>query len=233
MKNKPSNRGGHGKTNSTKHGQEVLIDLGSVKLRGTLTGPDPSRGVVVFVQGSGSGRLNPRNILVAHTLQKFCFATLLFDLLTEQEVDDPHRDVDTSRMAERLDSVKEWVLRELGPDTIPVGYFGFGTGAAVALLAAAIFPEGVKAVVSRGGRPDLVAPHLSQVTVPTLLIVGGRDDLVLKLNRNAYTRLLCPKDFLIVPGASHHFEEPGAWEDVAQWSAQWFSKHLVRDLELV
>lgn len=214
-------------THGLSHDRPVLIEIEHIQLEGILGWPDNPRGIVLFVHGSGSSRLSPRNRFVARTLQRLGFATLLFDLLTEQEAADRNNVFGIPLLAERLDGANEWLLEHLNMDALPIGYFGASTGAAAALQAAAIFPEQVQAVVSRGGRPDLAKPHLSQVGAPTLLLVGGKDDLVLKLNQEAYARLTCPKDLVVVPGASHLFEEPGALEEVTEWAGKWFLRYLV------
>ena len=207
----------------------VLIKIDHIQLEGILGWPDVPRGIVLFANGSGNSRSSPCNAYLAHMLQKLGFATLLFDLLTEEETQRRNNVFEIPLLAERLEGAREWLEQENKTASLPHGYFGVGTGGAAALQAAAIFPKHVKAVVSRGGRPDLAKPHLSQVAAPTLLIVGGKDDVVLKLNREAYVRLTCHKDLLVVPGASQNFEEPGAMEEVAQWAGRWFSHYLVPD----
>jgi dienelactone hydrolase len=202
--------------------------------KGTLTGdlsvPADARGMVLFAHGSGSSRLSPRNRQVAAALQQRGLATLLIDLLTADEAradeeDGRHR-FDIALLAERLEAATRWLDDEASTATLPLGYFGASTGAAAALVAAARQPERVDAVVSRGGRPDLAGDALADVTAPTLLIVGGRDDVVLGLNRKALGRLRGPADLEVVPGATHLFEEPGALDQVAELAAKWFVEHL-------
>ena len=189
---------------------------------GDLTVPADAVGVVVFAHGSGSSRHSPRNIAVARTLQDYRFATVLFDLLAPGE-DDRRFDIDL--LSERLLQVVDQIGGEEPTADLPVGLFGASTGAAAALRTAAARP-GVRAVVSRGGRPDLAGDALSQVTSPTLLIVGGKDPEVQRLNEEASQRLTGPNEVRIVPGATHLFEEPGALESVAEMAATWFTTHL-------
>ncbi|MTD58732.1 alpha/beta hydrolase [Amycolatopsis sp. RM579] len=180
--------------------------------------PADATGIVVFAHGSGSSRRSPRNIAVAKTLQDHRLGTLLFDLLTERE-DDRRFDIDllTCRLLRVLGD-RDW--------GVPIGLFGASTGAAAALAAAATWPELVQAVVSRGGRPDLAGEYLPRVSAPTLLIVGGKDAEVQRVNEEAAARLGGSSEVRIVPGASHLFEEPGALEAVAELAAAWFSRHV-------
>jgi putative phosphoribosyl transferase len=208
---------------------EVEISSGSRLLRGNLSVPHQARGVVTFAHGSGSGRFSPRNQFVAEALQEGGLATLLLDLLEEDEAEDRHKIFDIELLAERLQSAADWLAHEPRARTLSLGYFGASTGAGAALVAAARFPEHVGAVVSRGGRPDLAASFLPRVQAPTLLIVGGRDDGVIQLNEQALARLQCPKEMVIVPGATHLFPEPGALEEVARLASAWFVRHLSRD----
>ena len=205
---------------------ELLLDIGGVELSGDLTLPYQSRGLVIFAHGSGSSRLSPRNREVAATLNEAGLATLLFDLLTDQEGRRRELVFDIPRLARRLECVTRWAIVE--PDTrgLPVGYFGASTGAAAALRAAAAAGDVVQAVVSRGGRPDLAADRLPYVTAPTLLLVGGRDPEVLELNRRAAAMLRCPHRVIVVEGAGHLFAEPGTLETVAQLAVEWFDEHL-------
>lgn len=215
-------------TTSTRHLEEraVRIPAGGVELAGTLTLPPGARGVVIFVHGSGSSRLSPRNIAVARALQAERLGTLLFDLLTEAEAGDRANVFDIELLADRLADVTRWFREEPEAGGLPVGYFGASTGGAAALVAAARAPEGVRAVVSRGGRPDLAGEYLTAVQAPTLLIVGGRDEVVLELNRDALAHLRCPKRLVVIPGATHLFEEPGTLEAVAREAAGWFTACL-------
>ena len=208
----------------------VKVEAGPVGLDGFLDIPSGAEGLVVFVHGSGSSRMSPRNQFVAHALRRGGLATLLFDLLTDEEEDEDQYtrrlrfDIDllTGRLAEATD----WVVQYPITRTLKVGYFGASTGAAAALQAAAERPHQVHAVVSRGGRPDLAMPILAQVKAPTLLIVGGRDEQVLALNRQALARLRCEKKLEVVPDATHLFEEPGALEAVAHLARQWLQEYL-------
>ena len=209
----------------TRRDDEIAIDAGGVRLAGHLTVPGGATGVVVFAHGSGSSRHSPRNRLVAHELNASGLATLLFDLLTPAEAVDRANTFDIELLARRLRTVTHWVHREPDLAGLGVGYFGASTGAAAALCAAADEPS-VRAVVSRGGRPDLAAPRLAEVHAPTLLIVGSRDAQVLDLNRRAADELSCPHTIEIVPGATHLFEEPGTLEAAARLARDWFVYHL-------
>jgi putative phosphoribosyl transferase len=207
----------------------VVIPVEAGDLAGTLEVPHGASGIVIFAHGSGSSRLSPRNRFVARTLRGAGFATLLMDLLTpdeeaEDEVTGGLR-FDVGLLAERLAEVTAWVRRASRIGALPVGFFGASTGAAAALIAAATDP-GIRAVVSRGGRPDLAGPALARMRAPTLLIVGGDDDDVLVLNRQALARLRCEARLAVVPDATHLFEEPGALEVVARLACAWFARHL-------
>jgi len=206
---------------------EVEIPADGVALQGHLHLPDEPRGVVVFAHGSGSSRHSPRNRFVASALYRGGLGTLLLDLLTPVEEQDRARVFDIELLAQRLVAATRW-LRER-PDTslARVGYFGASTGAAAALTAAAELGEGVAAVVSRGGRPDLAWECLHEVTAPTLLIVGSHDPAVLDLNRRAQARLSCPNRLTVVPGATHLFEEPGTLAEVSILAKDWFVEHLL------
>jgi len=206
--------------------QPVEIPAGARKLAGMLDVPAAAVGVVAFAHGSGSGRYSPRNQYVAQALQASGLATLLLDLLGEEEADDRSKVFDIELLAERLDYAGNWLRTEAETALLPLGYFGASTGAAAALVAAARQSELVRAVVSRGGRPDLAGPFLHLVRAPTLLIVGGCDYGVIELNQHALQRLQCAKKLVIVPGATHLFPEPGALEQVAALAAQWFLCHL-------
>ena len=189
--------------------REVEIPSGRRRLCGILSLPDSAKGVVAFAHGSGSGRFSPRNQFVARVLQEAGLATLLLDLLEEEEADDRDKVFDIPLLAERLQSAATWLSQQPGISALHLGYFGASTGAGAALVAAARDPKAVKAVVSRGGRPDLAGDDLPAVQAPTLLIVGGNDDVVIELNEQALRLLQCPKQLVIVPGATHLFEEPG------------------------
>jgi putative phosphoribosyl transferase len=203
----------------------VTIPAGGVELPGELATPAGALGAVLFAHGSGSSRLSPRNRLVAGALHDAGLATLLFDLLTEPESADRRNVFDVPLLASRLEAARRW-LGEQPEGSLPVGFFGASTGAAAALWAAADLGADVKAVVSRGGRPDLAAPRLHLVQAPTLLIVGELDDVVLELNRQAERELACERELAVVPGATHLFEEPGALERVAAHATRWFQRHL-------
>jgi len=201
--------------------------IGTKRLPGTIEMPtDAARGVVIFAHGSGSSRLSPRNRQVAARLHERHLATLLFDLLTEGEARDRRKVFDIPLLAQRLGEAIAWYGTQPALATLPCGLFGASTGAAAALLAAAERPGAVRAVVSRGGRPDLAGAALPQVQAPTLLIVGGADTEVLQLNRAALARLGCTKRLDVVPLATHLFEEPGALEEVAERAADWFATYL-------
>jgi pimeloyl-ACP methyl ester carboxylesterase len=199
-------------------------------LGGDLSVPPAAVGVVVFAHGSGSGRFSPRNRAVAETLVEAGLATLLMDLLTSEEEAEDLRTArlrfDIDLLGERVVGTIDWLAREPDLGVLPVGCFGASTGAAAALMAAAERPQRVKAVVSRGGRPDLAGDALPRVTSPTLLIVGGRDTEVIRLNRLAQARLAGESQLVIVPDAGHLFEEPGTLEQVAALARAWFLRHL-------
>ncbi len=206
--------------------REVVIPSGERRLPGLLRVPEGASGVVVFAHGSGSGRFSPRNQFVAEVLQHEGLATLLLDLLEEAEAEDRGNVFDISLLASRLESTADWLSHNAETQSLGLGYFGASTGAGSALVAAAHAPGRVKAVVSRGGRPDLAWPDLPAVKAPTLLIVGGRDDVVVELNEKAFARLRCQKELVVIPGATHLFPEPGALEEVARLAASWFVRHL-------
>jgi putative phosphoribosyl transferase len=229
-----------------KHKEEpVHVPVGPVELSGDLSRPSGDKqGMVVFAHGSGSSRHSPRNRLVAGVLQKAGFGTLLFDLLTEEEekIDEltGHLRFDILLLADRLIGVTDWLLKSgdisKGNDNFSIGYFGASTGAAAAIVAAARKGNIVKAIVSRGGRPDLAGSYLEQVTAPTLLIVGGYDEAVIIFNKEAFDRLNLIKDddkkkLVIIPDASHLFEEPGKLEEVAQLALEWFERFLDHRIE--
>ena len=201
----------------------VKIPAGAVELSGDLVLPPAAAGVVLFAHGSGSSRFSPRNTYVAKVLQQQGIGTLLFDLLTRAEDQDYALRFDIDLLTQRLLAATLWLQRNAATKTLKTGYFGASTGAAAALQAAAKMQDAVAAVVSRGGRPDLAGEvSLNQVTAPTLLIVGGADYGVIELNQQAYALMTCVKKLVLVPGATHLFEEPGALEQVAQFAADWF-----------
>lgn len=206
--------------------KEVIIDEKGIQLPGLYKVPEKTSGLVIFAHGSGSSRLSPRNQLVADSLNRNGISTLLFDLLTEDESLDRRNVFDIELLAERLNIATAWARKQAAFIRLPIGYFGASTGAAAALVAAADLGPQISAVVSRGGRPDLAIPWLAKVTAPTLLLVGGLDYGVIELNREAASHLHhC--ELIIVPGATHLFEEPGTLERVCKHAADWFTKHLV------
>lgn len=207
----------------------VAIPAGTVELPGDLTLPAGATGGVVFAHGSGSSRLSRRNRLVAERLAAAGLATLLFDLLTDTEAADRANVFDIPLLASRLIAADRHLRSRPETAGLRLGYFGASTGAAAALWAAAELGDAVGAVVSRGGRPDLAWARLPFVCAPTLLVVGERDDVVLELNREAATQLRCEHRLVVVPGASHLFEEPGALEEVADQAARFFVPHLVEE----
>ena len=208
----------------------VRVQAGTAELQGDLRIPPGARGIVVFAHGSGSGRHSPRNRFVADVLVNGGLGTLLIDLLTrdEETIDLQTAELrfDIRLLAERLGSVTDWLSGEPSAATLSVGYFGASTGAAAALIAASDRPKRVRAIVSRGGRPDLAGAVLARVHQPTLLIVGGEDDVVIELNRQALRELGGIKRIVTVPGATHLFEEPGALEQVAALASEWFLRYL-------
>jgi putative phosphoribosyl transferase len=212
--------------------REVSIDVEGVTLEGTLVIPKDAKGVVLFAHGSGSSRHSPRNRYVAQILQSQRIGTLLFDLLTRQEesIDQSSGELrfDIPFLAKRLAGATRWVTNDADTGDLKVGYFGASTGAGAALMAAAELPRVVSAIVSRGGRPDLAGSALAIVRAPTLLIVGGNDEPVITMNRAALAQLQCPeKSLVIIPGATHLFEEPGTLEETARVAAEWFSRHFM------
>ena len=209
----------------------VAINAGTVILEGNLASPAKAKGIVAFAHGSGSSRHSPRNRYVADTLHQAGFATLLFDLLTSEEEEAErwtrHLRFNIDLLTERLIGATDWLMEYPDTAALKIGYFGASTGSAAALVAAAERPQVVRAVVSRGGRPDLAKSALPSVTAPTLLIVGGNDGPVIEMNREAMPYLNVEKQLKIVPGATHLFEERGALEQVAQHASQWFQRYLV------
>jgi len=206
--------------------QTVGIPMDAAIHQGALAVPSAAKGLVLFAHGSGSGRLSPRNNYVAGVLREHGVATLLFDLLTEEEDRVYENRFDIDLLTRRLLLATQWTGQQAATRHLAMGYFGASTGAAAALKAAAVLGTEIGAVVSRGGRPDLALDDLSRVLVPTLLIVGGNDDLVIDLNRAAYRELRGEKELKIIPGATHLFEEPGTLEQVATAAARWFERHL-------
>lgn len=210
-----------------EHGEQpVEVPSGEVILPAVLGTSQEARGVVLFAHGSGSGRLSPRNTAVARTLQDSGLATLLADLLTGEEALNRRLVFDIELLARRLLDCMRWVQAQDAMRQLPIGYFGASTGAGAALVAAARAGGEVRAVVSRGGRPDLAGHYLESVRPPTLLIVGGNDEGVIELNERALDRLRCHKELAIVQGATHLFEEPGTLEEVARLARDWFVRYL-------
>lgn len=215
-------------TVDTEH--PIMIPCGNINLDGLLHIPSGVTGVVIFAHGSGSSRFSPRNQHIARILQQSKFATLLFDLLTKDEdrIDNLTAQFrfDIGFLADRLDTVTQWVLKNPVLQSLPIGYFGASTGGGAALVTAARLTNAVKAVVSRGGRPDLARESLQYVAAPTLLIVGSLDTTVIELNELALEQMHCPKNLEIIPGATHLFEEPGKLDEVAKLANAWFVKYL-------
>src|SRR6058998_1610310 len=209
---------------------EVQIQAGRADLSGDLTIPEGAAGLLLFAHGSGSSRQSPRNQFVARTLNRAGLGTLLFDLLTpEEEALDIHtreHRFNIGLLAERLVHATKWARQQEETRDLRIGYFGSSTGGAAALVAAAELPQDVGAVVSRGGRPDLAGDALPKVQAPTLLIVGGNDDIVIELNEMARDQMRCEVKLEIIPGATHLFEEQGALEHVAKLASDWFVDHL-------
>ncbi len=210
----------------------ILVSADSVKLHGDLAIPKDARGIVLFAHGSGSGRHSPRNKYVAQILQKNGLATLLIDLLTEEEekIDDytAHLRFDIGLLAKRLSGATNWLIKNPDTKNLNIGYFGASTGAAAALVASVDHQDTINAIVSRGGRPDLAGSSLPNVKAPTLLIVGGDDVPVIEMNEEAMRLLKIEKKIVIIPGATHLFEEPGTLEEVARFAANWFVSHLIK-----
>lgn len=205
---------------------EVRVPLDGILLEGDVHIPKGVKGIVIFVHGSGSSRLSPRNQYVAKVLQKEGIGTLLIDLLTVDEDSFYNNRFDIDLLTKRVITITTWLQKQVEGRTYTFGYFGASTGAAAAINAAVALEEHIKAIVSRGGRPDLATVSLSRVTCPTLLIVGGEDSEVLRLNRHIYEELSCTKKLEIVPHATHLFEEPGTLEKVAKLATHWFKKYL-------
>jgi dienelactone hydrolase len=216
----------------TRIEREVRVTAGPVSLIGDLVRPEVADGLVLFAHGSGSSRLSPRNRHVAAVLRQGGLATVLMDLLTrdEETVDarTAHLRFDIAFLARRLAAATDWVQTKAETAGLPLGYFGASTGAAAALVAAAERPKAVRAIVSRGGRPDLAGPALARVQAPTLLIVGSLDRPVIEMNREAMARLTAEATLEVVPGATHLFEEPGTLDEVARLARAWFERWLTR-----
>ena len=213
---------------TSPHEQAVQITTGKLTLEGILGLPAESYGVIVFAHGSGSGRFSPRNKFVARHLQQLNFATLLLDLLLPDEANNRRKVFDIELLADRLLLAKAWLEQEKHTKELRIGYFGASTGAGAALQAAAREPSNLNAIVSRGGRPDLAEPYLASVMAPTLLLVGGCDEPVIEMNQAAYKVLTCVKKMIVVPGATHLFEEPGTLEQVGAHASSWFLQHLTK-----
>lgn len=209
--------------------EEINIPLPSVVLKGELVLPDNALGIVVFSHGSGSSRFSPRNKMVGELIQEHGMATLLFDLLTEEEDRIYENRFNIDLLVSRLIDATEWLMQYKETKNLPVAYFGASTGAASALRAAAYFGKSIKAVVSRGGRPDLAMNALPLVTAPTLLIVGQLDVPVIQMNKQAFDQLNCKKEMKIIPGATHLFEEPGKLMEVANMAIAWYKEYLVKE----
>ena len=207
--------------------QLIKIPVNSVSLEGSLIIPKDSKALVIFVHGSGSSRHSPRNNYVAKVLREAGLATLLFDLLTEEEDIVYETRFNIPFLTKRIKTVTKWLTEQKSTKNLKMGYFGASTGAAAALVAAAELSSRIKAIVSRGGRPDLAMEHLSKVKSPTLLIVGGNDLEVLAMNQVALEKLTTVKKLEIVPKATHLFEEPGTLEEVAHLAAKWFKQYLI------
>jgi putative phosphoribosyl transferase len=207
---------------------DLDIPLESVTLKGDLIVPENATGIVIFSHGSGSSRFSSRNKMVAELIQQHHIGTFLFDLLTEEEDEINENRFNIDLLSDRLIATTQWLMEQESTKELPIGYFGASTGAASALRAAAHFKEKIKAVVSRGGRPDLAISDLPQVTAPTLLIVGSLDTPVISMNKMAYDTLEAPKEMKIVEAATHLFEEPGKLQQVADLAIDWYKKHLTK-----
>ncbi len=210
---------------------DLDIPLSSVTLKGDLVIPDNPKGIVIFSHGSGSSRFSSRNRMVAELIQKENIGTFLFDLLTQEEDELYENRFDIDLLSDRLIETTQWLMDYKSTKNLPIGYFGASTGAASALRAAAYFKTKIKAVVSRGGRPDLAITELPQVTAPTLLIVGGLDVPVIGMNKIAFDELESVKEMKIIPGATHLFEEPGKLLEVAELAIVWYKRHLINKEE--
>ncbi len=211
--------------------KQVKVLSDSVKLEGILTIPKDSLSLVIFAHGSGSSRLSPRNRFVAGILQKAGMGTLLFDLLTAKEDEIYENRFDIPLLTGRLKAATLWVKGQSETARLKIGYFGASTGTAVALVAAADFGKEIKAVVSRGGRPDLAGNAIGKVIAPTLLIIGGEDRIVIELNKTAFDMIKAEKQLKIIPGATHLFEEPETLEEAARLASEWFKKYLITEVK--
>ncbi|PKO25175.1 MAG: hydrolase [Betaproteobacteria bacterium HGW-Betaproteobacteria-8] len=210
----------------------VQIPADHAHIEGMLVLPENAQGLVLFAHGSGSSRHSPRNNYVAQVLRDAGTGTLLMDLLTPEEDMDYQTRFDIPLLTQRLLAATNWIKAQRELQNLPIGYFGASTGAAAALQAAAVSGDEISAVVSRGGRPDLAGTHaLHQVQCPVLLLVGGHDDVVIDLNRDAYEQLQGVKEMIIIPGATHLFDEPGTLEEVARQAALWFGQYLRKSVE--
>jgi putative phosphoribosyl transferase len=207
---------------------DLDIPLASVTLKGDLIVPENATGIVIFSHGSGSSRFSSRNKMVAELILQHHIGTFLFDLLTEEEDEINENRFNIDLLSERLIATTQWLMEQESTKELPIGYFGASTGAASALRAAAHFKQKIKAVVSRGGRPDLAISDLPQVTAPTLLIVGSLDTPVITMNKMAYDTLEAPKEMKIVEAATHLFEEPGKLQEVADFAIDWYKKYLAK-----
>jgi alpha-beta hydrolase superfamily lysophospholipase len=208
--------------------ETVTIRDDRTTLVGFLEIPSTPAGIVLFSHGSGSGRFSPRNRFVARKLQQGGIATLLIDLLMTDEEEDRRNVFDIALLSDRVLMASAWLREDSRTRALPLSYFGASTGAASALQAAAQASFGVCAIVSRGGRPDLAERYLPHVTAPTLLLVGGEDHPVIEMNQQAYRLLGGPKQLMIIPGATHLFEEPGTLEQVSEYALKWFRQHFAR-----
>ena len=209
--------------------QNVHIAADNIHIEGMLELPNNAQGIVLFAHGSGSSRHSPRNNYVARILHSGGMGTLLMDLLTPEEDMDDETRFDIPLLTRRLLASTDWLQTQHRLNQLPIGYFGASTGAAAALQAAAAPGNKISAVVSRGGRPDMAgADALSRVNAPTLLLIGGLDDIVIELNQEAFSHMHCTKHISIIPGASHLFEEPGTLEKVAKIASDWFKHYLIK-----
>lgn len=206
--------------------KEINIPIEDITLKGRLRLAENQKGLIIFSHGSGSSRMSSRNNYVADLLLNEGFSSLLFDLLTETENLIRENRFDVNLLAQRLAIVTQWIDKQKEAQNVPIGFFGASTGAASALIAASVLGDKIKAIVSRGGRPDLAEPILNNINIPTLLIVGGNDGIVIELNQKAYAQLQGIKKIEIIEGATHLFSEPGKLEAVAKLTSNWFTEYL-------